>query len=89
MLFAPRVLNTRVEYFANLQKTPLPHGDRESRQMHCMFLMCMVMLFVHVGEAVRALQRSSVVSPTTASKPTRFHDMSLRVRLVLLQLTHR
>ena len=67
------VLNTRVEYFeANLQKTPLPHG--ESRQMHCMFLMCMVMLFVHVGEAVRALQRSSVVSPTTASKPTRFHD---------------
>jgi len=33
------VLNTRVEYFeANLQKTPLPHG--ESRQMHCMFLMC-------------------------------------------------
>ena len=29
-----------------------------------------------------------VILPT-ASKPTRFHDMSLRVNLVLLQLTHR
>ena len=84
----------RVEYFTSLkihggdlQERPLPHGD--SSQVHGMFLMWIVVWFV--GEAVHALQRSSVVSPTTASKSTGmwtrdvcFHDMSLHVSLILL-----